>query len=365
MLTEYSELLAPMDYRDLMRYYVTPAEAGQLTEEWLQQITPAEISDGSEKVRNLAGALKLATELRDFHQQLGEYVAENEASRLSQYFVETTAHMDILNGTQTIFVGRKGTGKTANLIQAASELGKDLGSLVCVLKPVGYEMKGLARLFASYKHSDHKGYVIESLWKYMLYTELAIAAAKHAETRTPWQLSDPETRRLIEFMSEEEKALSGDFTVRLENAVLSLERVVPGASSEQFRNGISEALHNNMLSRLRTVLSEVLTKKHQVRLLIDNLDKPWTRTADIEGLTQFLSGLLTAAQRVGEELRYGERNRNSTRYGSAIFLSSDIFDQIIVAAEEPDKISHTRLSGVNYFFPSVLMIVAGHSTELE
>jgi hypothetical protein len=78
-----------------------------------------------------------------------------------------------------------------------------------------------------------------------------------------------------------------------------------------------------------------------------------------------LSGLLTAAQRVGEELRYGERNRNSTRYGSAIFLSSDIFDQIIVAAEEPDKISHTRLSGVNYFFPSVLMIVAGHSTELE
>ncbi len=365
MLTEYSELLAPMDYRDLMRYHVTPAEAGQLTEEWLQQITPAEISDGSEKVRNLAGALKLATELRDFHQQLGEYVAENEASRLSQYFVETTAHMDILNGTQTIFVGRKGTGKTANLIQAASALGKDLGSLVCVLKPVGYEMKGLARLFASYKHSDHKGYVIESLWKYMLYTELAIAAAKHAETRTPWQLSDPETRRLIEFMSEEEKALSGDFTVRLENAVLSLERVVPGASSEQFRNGISEALHNNMLSRLRTVLSEVLTKKHQVRLLIDNLDKPWTRTADIEGLTQFLSGLLTAAQRVGEELRYGERNRNSTRYGSAIFLSSDIFDQIIVAAEEPDKISHTRLSGVNYFFPSVLMIVAGHSTELE
>ena len=139
MLTEYSELLAPMDYRDLMRYHVTPAEAGQLTEEWLQQITPAEISDGSEKVRNLAGALKLATELRDFHQQLGEYVAENEASRLSQYFVETTAHMDILNGTQTIFVGRKGTGKTANLIQAASELGKDLGSLVCVLKPVGYE----------------------------------------------------------------------------------------------------------------------------------------------------------------------------------------------------------------------------------
>lgn len=342
MLTEQSDLLAPLDYRDLMSYYTTPSEAGYLTEEWLRQITIDDSAGGEKPSRVLA--LKLATELRDFHQQLGEYVAENEASSLSQYFVETTAYMDILNGTQTIFVGRKGTGKTANLLQAASETAKDLQSVVCVLKPVGYEMRGLARLFSSYQHADHKGYVIESLWKYLLYSELAIATVRHLEERTPWQLSEPEVQSLLDFLSEEDSVLSGDFTARLERAVSRLEAVVPTDSSDLFKRGISEVLHQNVLSGLRTKLSQVLTKKNKVLLLIDNLDKPWTRSADIQALTQFISGLITAASRVGEELKHGERNKHSTRFNSAIFLRSDIFEKIIGAADEPDKISHTRLS---------------------
>jgi len=221
MLTEQSDLLAPMDYRDTMVYYTTPGEAEHLTQEWLSSLVPTE-STIPEVRTNVAAALRLATELKDFHQQLGEYVAENEASQLSQYFVETTSHMDIINGTQTIFVGRKGTGKTASLIQAASEISKDVNSLVCVIKPVGYEMDALARLFASYKINDHKGYVIESLWKYMLYTELALATAKHISESTPWQLTEPATKQLFDLLAKEERALSGDFTVRLESVVPSL-----------------------------------------------------------------------------------------------------------------------------------------------
>lgn len=140
MLTEQNDVLAPMDYRDQMRYYTTPAEAGRLTEAWLQEISAA--GNILPTTPSQVGAVKLATELRDFHQQLGEYVAENEADLLSEYFVETTAHMDIINGTQTIFVGRKGTGKTASLIQAAHEIGKEVTNLACVLKPVGTRWMG-------------------------------------------------------------------------------------------------------------------------------------------------------------------------------------------------------------------------------
>jgi hypothetical protein len=344
MLTEQHEVLAPMDYRDQMLYYTTPAEAGKLAEEWLRQVSGGSLSLSSSSKPSHVGAIKLATELRDFHQQLGEYVAENEANLLSDYFVETTAHMDIINGTQTIFVGRKGTGKTASLIQASHEIGRETSNLVCILKPVGYEMDGLVRLFASYKMKDHKGYVIESLWKYMLYTELALAAAHQIQNVTPWLSTDPSCSRLLDLIASEEKTLSGDFSVRLESAVGKLSAVPSDGSAEKFHQGISEALHSSLLSRLRSILSEVLSKKHHVILLIDNLDKPWTRTADTEHLTQFLLGLLTAAGRVGEELRYGERNRHSTKYNSAIFLRSDIFNRITEAANEPDKISHTRLT---------------------
>jgi len=344
MLTEQQEVLAPMDYRDRMQYYTTPAEAGKLAEEWLILISGSGISLSASSNSTHVAAIKLATELRDFHQQLGEYVAENEAALLPGYFVETTAHRDIINGTQTIFVGRKGTGKPASLLQAAHEIGSEATNLVCILKPVGYEMEGLARLFASYKFSDQKGYVIESLWKYMLYTELALAAVHQIQNVTPWLLTDSTCSRLLELVASEENALTGDFTVRLESVVGKLAAVRSEESAEQFHRGISEALHNSVLSRLRSILSEVLSRKNHVILLIDNLDKPWTRKADTENLTQFLLGLITAAERVGEELRYGERHRYSTKYNSAIFLRSDIFNRITEAADEPDKISHTRLT---------------------
>jgi hypothetical protein len=191
---------------------------------------------------------------------------------------------------------------------------------------------------------DHKGYVIESLWKYMLYTELARAAAYQIQNGPSWLLMDPLSTKFIDLITGEEKALSGDFTVRLESAVGKLAAVPSDGSAEQFHQGISEALHSSLLSKLRSILSEVLSKKRQVILLIDNLDKPWTKKADTEQLTHFLLGLMTATERVGEELRYGDRNRHSTKFNSAIFLRSDIFNRITEAADEPDKISHTRLT---------------------
>jgi hypothetical protein len=344
MLSEQNDLLSPMDYRDQMQYYTTPPEAGRLTDQWLQAVaSAAHISVFGSGKPSVGAAVRLATELKGFHQQLGEYVAENEASQLSHYFVETTAHMDIINGTQTIFVGRKGTGKTASLIQAAEDIGKEANNIVCVLKPVGYEMAGLVRLFADYETRDRKGYVIESLWKYMLYTELAQGTAKHIRDITPWASYDLPYSKLIRLIEEENRALAGDFNVRLEAVITALTSVKPNDSADKFEKGMSEALHNTLISRLRSLLLEVFAKKHQIILLIDNLDKPWTKQADVVLLTHFLVGLLTAAGRVSEELRQYERGRQGAKFTCAVFLRSDIFNRIVESADEPDKISHTRL----------------------
>ena len=249
-----------------------------------------------------------------------------------------------INGTCRQYSSvERGTGKTASLIQAAHEIGKELTNLVCILKPVGYEMDGLARLFATYKMSDQKGYVIESLWKYLLYTELALAMPIKS-VMSHHGSHEPACAKLVGLIDEEDKALAGDFTVRLESVVAKIATITSEGSAEQFRQGISEALHNSLRANCVPILSEVLSKKRQVILLIDNFDKPWTQKSDTIHLTHFLVGLLTAAERVGEELRYGERNKNSTKYNSAIFLRSDIFNRITEATDEPDKISHTRLT---------------------
>jgi hypothetical protein len=344
MLTEQSDFLSPMDYRDSMQYYTTPSEAAKNTDEWVQPIALKARPSTSTPKRSYLRAVKLATALRDFHLTLGEYVAENEAEHLPDYFVETTAHLDVVNGTQTIFVGRKGTGKTSNLIQAAHEVGRDTRNLVCIIKPFGYEIEGMVRLFMTYKFQDLKGYVIESLWKYMLYTEIARAAAGQIEGSALWQLGDPHVGKLVSLLEEENSSLSGDFTVRLERVVASLKAIKPDSSAEAFHKGVSEALHSGAIGRLRSVLAEIVSLKRRVIVLVDNLDKPWGRNADLDQLAEFLLGLLTAAQRVSDELRKSVAQREYTKFNIAVFLRSDIFKRVMEVAREPDKLSHTRLS---------------------
>lgn len=343
MLTEHDDLTSPIDYRDLIRYYTTPAEAAKHVDAWLQPILLAHGPEVPTIKPKYADVLRLATELKDFHLNLGEYVAENEAGRLSDYFVDTTAYMDVVNGTHTIFVGRKGAGKTANLIRAANQIGADVQNLVVMIKPVGYEIEGLARLFSSYKTQDYKGYVIESLWKFMLYTEVAHSLVQQLEASALWQLAEPTSQGLLRLLADENSAFEGEFIVRLERVVRSLQAIQPTAPSDIFRKGISEALHAGALSRLRAALRNALSKKRQVILLIDNLDKPWTKSADLDQLAEFLLGLLGAANRVGEELRQRDKRDASVRFNSAIFLRSDIFNRITMVAREPDKLSFTRL----------------------
>lgn len=343
MLTEQDDLLAPLDYRDAMRVYTTPTEAARITADWVQPLA-AQRAPQASKPKPYVDVVRLATELKDFHLELGEYVAENEADRLNAYFVETTAYSDVVNGTHTIFVGRKGTGKTANLLRAAEKIGSDVQNLVVLIKPPGYEIEGLARLFVAYKQQDKKGYVIESLWKYMLYTEVAHALSRQMQDAALWQLTEGSAQDLVSMLEATNSPFSGDFAVRLERAVGALSKLGSGLEPiEAFRSGISEALHAGALGRLRSMLTEVLATKRQILLLIDNLDKPWTKSADLEQLAEFLLGLLGAANRVGEEFRRTTKQRRSVRFNSAVFLRSDIFNRVVGVAREPDKLSFTRL----------------------
>jgi hypothetical protein len=342
MLAE-PEYVSPLDYRDLLFNYKSAQDALRHLEQWL---TPIE-EDYRKKVvqrDHYAGVLKLEVELRDFYVQIGEYLAENEADTLENYYVQTTAYREALAGTRRLFVGRKGTGKTANMITLAAELRKHKDNVVCVLQPVGYELESLVKLFRLFSERDAKGYVIESLWKFLLLTELANATAAQIEDQPPWVQRDDDEKRLLEFLGEDERVLRADFSVRLEHCVSALLISTPSSSIEQQRKGISEALHETAVKTLRTLIGDVLSKKDRVAVLIDNLDKAWVKQADIARLSEFLLGLFTATDQLINDLSRKDSRRKAVNCTAAIFLRSDIFSQIIEIAREPDKLAVTRLA---------------------
>jgi len=345
LMLEEGDFLAPVDYRDLLRHYRTAAQAAKFLEEWLDQHEEG-WSEAQPYQEEYAQTIRLATELKGL--QLGEYVAENEADRLvSEYFVETSAYREALEGTHTVFVGRKGSGKTANLLKLASELARDRHNLVVVVKPVAYELHGIVELMRKYKERDLKGYALESLWKFILYTEIANAAVQSIEQRPDSHMTGEE-RELVRLVEGSALRLTEDFSIRLERCVEGLLAVQhsPNRASniESSRLAISEALHSGVLGELRIALGNALKDKKRVAILIDNLDKAWGRHAQLPELTQFLLGLLTSAGRVRMDFKRSDSRRESINVSLAIFLRSDIFHEVMGMAREPDKIRYSRLS---------------------
>lgn len=180
LMLAQEEYLAPVDYRDLLFVYRNPSVAETRTDTWLRE----KLASGYERISEAdrrRSRLRLATELKTL--RLGEHVAENESDVLDEYFVRTAEYEEVLRSRTTVFVGRKGTGKSANALEAAAELQRDRRQLVCLIKPYAYELAAVTSLLEKYKQRDQKGFVIESLWKFLLYTEIALAAYREFQMR--------------------------------------------------------------------------------------------------------------------------------------------------------------------------------------
>jgi hypothetical protein len=344
MLAE-GDFLAPVDYRDLLHTYHTAAQATRFLDGWLEPLEAA-WQESRRSHKEYAQAVKLATELKGL--QLGEYIAENEPEGfVIDYFVETAAFADARAGTHTIFVGRKGSGKTANLFKLADTLRRDRRNLVCVIKPVAYELEGVVELMRRFREKDLKGYALETLWKFLLYTEVGKAAIQAIGTRPDGLVRDQE-RALIKLYNEEKTRLGDDFSVRLERSVGDLESAnLPAgevSNVEGSRAAISESLHSGVLSKLRVALGSALGGVERVAILVDNLDKAWDRQAQIPELAEFLLALLGSASRVQTEFRKSDSRRESVNVSLAIFLRSDIFYKLTEVAREPDKLRYSKLT---------------------
>ncbi|HVA00306.1 MAG TPA: hypothetical protein VMV34_01495 [Terriglobia bacterium] len=109
------------------------------------------------------------------------------------------------------------------------------------------------------------------------------------------------------------------------------------------RKGISEAIHENLIGQLRTTIGNALQEKARVAILVDNLDKAWTKRADISQLAGFLLGLLTVGRQLQNDFRRSSSRRRPVNVSLAIFLRSDIFSRLSAEAREPDKLVFTRL----------------------
>jgi hypothetical protein len=343
MLSQTNDSLPPLDYRDILKTYVTAAEAEAHFPHWIKPIADRVKSDHGAK-QDYLNQFKLAQQLAEL--RVGEPIAENESEDLiNHYFVETTVYKEALEGQSAIFVGRKGAGKSASFLKLTSELEADKRNLVCVIKPLAYEIQGIVELMNRYQGLNLKSFAIEAIWKFLLYSEIAKTTEAAILRRPSGQVLDCE-KDLIALLNRESGMLRLDFAVRLERCISELiarSKEDSIGTIESGRGTISATLHSGLIKQLRMAIVAALGNKRRVAILVDNLDKAWDKQSDIESLSEFLLGLLSASSRVGGDFREVGLGKDSANVSLAVFIRADIFYRVIQLAREPDKIRYSRL----------------------
>jgi hypothetical protein len=184
---------------------------------------------------------------------------------------------------------------------------------------------------------------VEALWKFLLISEIALAAASEIESRPAAPVPTSPEAELVDYIHGEGEFLTLDFAVRLERAIEALLDISNAGDVEAERAAITQALNEQQVATLRRLLGPVLERRSQVAVLVDNLDQPWDANADLDALSKLLLGLLSAIGRLEHDFSRSDSWRRPVPLTLAVFLRTDIFSRVMRVAREPDKIPFSRI----------------------
>ena len=330
---------APVDYQGIIRTHSTASICKTILGGWISGLS-ANISRRRRRRPDPQASSK-SVDLRNL--AIGEPVAENERRTIDNYFFETSTYYRAMDDTVTIVVGRRGSGKSAQLYAMEAAFALDRRNHVCVVKPIGYETDGLVRVLQSIIDQSERGYLIESLWKFLIYSELGRSVYNVIRSRPPFHDNTQSETAFVAFCDQRQELFTPPFSERLDIAVRNLMTIDSDQNAIGQRKRVSELLHANQLVTLREHLGAVLADKNKVGILVDNLDGPWGINANVEHLSELLWGLLQVADDIVAEFQKEDHWRKAVGMNLTIFLRSDIFAFIQPTAAEQDKLPIQRI----------------------
>ena len=285
---------------------------------------------------------------------VGSNVAEHEAEDLNDYFVETPAYERAFRGPATVLVGRRGSGKTAIMFGLLANVQQHRRDHATKINPAGYEIDGLVNLLDSIEQRSVRGFLIESLWKYLIYSEIALSVEYELTDRTIYQPLQPHEDNFLAYCNEKSNIIKPPFSERLHNAIQGLSGIGSMDGVQDQRMRVSEQLHDDVLGDLRKHIGAILGPARKLLILIDNLDRPWNPGPHIPQLAELIGGLLAVIPSISQDMSRSDHGLTPVNAEITVLLRSDIFAAIRPLISEPDKLPLERLTWDN---PGLLMRV--------
>ena len=332
LMVVQSEYRTPLDYRDLLFQYETSAKLQEKVKVWLDTIPKA---PGTQR-RLGKLALDIELPIRTF----GQYVAEYETDELDDYYIQTSEFTEILRGEARVFVGRKGTGKTATMSQVSKELARSRDVLAVPIKPSSYELSGLVGILGRFGSPAHAEYFLMTCWMYLIYSEIALRIVAGQGVRALSMGEQAAVDDLESLLRKMEISSDEDLSARLEKVIAIVGNALDGVGSttNDVLAVVANGIKSDHLARIRKLSQNALSGYKRIAVLIDNLDKNWEKGSNFDAISQFILSLLTTSGKIEKEFQRSDSGGRGISATLTVFVRTDIFDVVSGAAREPDKI---------------------------
>jgi len=301
----------PIDFKESARTFTSLATMRSLLTDWAEQIVAAKPEQPRRPKRIEADVLKI---------DLGNAWAERDPW-LSEYFLETPQYRRARDGKTTVFLGRRGSGKSAVGLQLTDSDKQGHGMALGVIRPAEFEMQELQDAYKSVAESGapHWKLLLGTIWRYLLLSQLARTYITYFSDKAEEPPELRQLRALLERIPHEE-----DFV----DAVLAVTAYLRGSNEDEVKSFRAEMGRDSLFAPFLT-----LSRKTPARLVIDGIEEGWSSHHEV---SQFVVASLI---RQTEHLN----QRFSERISVVLFIRSEIYDVVKLADPDIDKQSRERL----------------------
>ncbi|MGE0266660.1 MAG: hypothetical protein AB7V06_28560 [Candidatus Obscuribacterales bacterium] len=327
----------PLDFRDFVSVYRQASDIDQHINEFAPKVMKGlQRSQGRENKASLSTLESL---------KLGSPAAENEMTTLGEYFVRTDEYQQASEGNARLVVGRKGSGKTALLLQLRDKKRENKNNIVLDLLPDGHQLKRLKEAVLEILSDAVMEHAATAFWEYSLLLELTYKLLEKDQYAYRMNIALKEKYEKLRDLYESagRGAGEGDFSERLRDLTerISTEFKTKYGSSEVSNLSVGEVtnlIYKLDISALQSTLVEYLNQKDEVWILFDNIDKGWPTHGVGSNDIILLRALLEASRKIE---KYFARKSHSVN--TVVFLRNDVFELLVDHTSDRGKESRVSL----------------------
>ena len=330
VLVLQEEPIAPiLDLGSVSRPIESESQAEQIVKSWIDRQLRY-LLNRTEDSQRRATARKQADLLRRVYLGHPDALQDN---RLLDYFVSTKEFEDAIEGRRTIFIGRRGSGKSANFQAIRAEFNDSFTTIAAEIAPDDFELERLSEFLENELELSNPKLVFQHIWQYVLMTELLKSLAE--KTDLLYLSPDDQLRNYLrQHYDDNRDLLTADFGTRVVAVLNNVIKTDSGITTDERQYAAEQSIKSLRDYNLGRQLRDFARREGITFFIVaDDLDKHWR--PDKRQSIDLLVGLIAEVDRLQ---RYFQQYLKIV-----LFLREDIHDVLTQFDEDLPKRNIVRM----------------------